>query len=76
MFYGKCSWFRLTYLMQPNNPLTDLNIRSVLVSYVYDRLNRWVFNLREPVQCWHNRANVVILPGSIKDSSCCIFNYL
>ncbi len=31
--------------MQPNNPLTDLNIRSVLVCYVYARLKRWVFNL-------------------------------
>ncbi len=28
-----------------NNPLMDLNIRSVLVCYVYARLNRWVFNL-------------------------------
>ncbi len=27
------------------NPLTDLNIRSVLVCYVYARLKRWVFNL-------------------------------
>ncbi len=26
-----------------------------------------MFN-REPVQCWHNRANVAILPGSTKDS--------
>ncbi len=31
--------------MQPNNPLTDLDIRSVLVCYVYARLKRWVFNL-------------------------------
>ncbi len=31
--------------MQPNNPLTDLNIRSVLVCEVYARLKRWVFNL-------------------------------
>ncbi len=31
--------------MQPNNPLTDLNNRSVLVCYVYARLKRWVFNL-------------------------------
>ncbi len=31
--------------MQPNNPLTDLNIRGVLVCYVYTRLKRWVFNL-------------------------------
>ncbi len=31
--------------MQPNNPLTDLNIRSVLVCYVYTSLKRWFFNL-------------------------------
>ncbi len=31
--------------MQPNNSVTDLNIRSVLVCYVYARLKRWVFNL-------------------------------
>ncbi len=32
-------------LINPNNPLTDLNNRSVLVCYVYARLNRCVFNL-------------------------------
>ncbi len=26
-------------------PLMDLNIKSVLVCYVYARLKRWVFNL-------------------------------
>ncbi len=31
--------------MKPNNPLTDLNIRSVLVCYVYARLKKLVFNL-------------------------------
>ncbi len=31
--------------MQANNPLMDLNIRRVLVCYVYARLKRWVFNL-------------------------------
>ncbi len=31
--------------MQPNNLLTDLYIRSVLVCYVYAMLKRWVFNL-------------------------------
>ncbi len=30
---------------EPNNPLTDLNNRSVVVCYVYARLKRWVFNL-------------------------------
>lgn len=31
--------------MQPNNPLTDLNIKSILVCYVYARLKRWVLKL-------------------------------
>ncbi len=31
--------------MQPNTPLKDLNIRSVLVWNVYARLKRLVFNL-------------------------------
>ncbi len=30
--------------MQPNNPLKDLNIKSVLVCYVYAKLKSWVFN--------------------------------
>ncbi len=33
--------------MQPNNSLTDLNNKSVLVYYVYARLKGWVFNEHE-----------------------------
>jgi len=34
-----------------------------------------MFN-REPMQCWQNRANMVILPGSGKNSCGCILDQL
>ncbi len=40
--------------MQPNNPLTDLNNRSVVVCYVYARLKRWVFNLDLKIKSPHH----------------------
>ncbi len=56
--------------MQPNNPLTDLNNRSVVVCYVYAMLKRWVFNLDLNWQSVSDRAVGLSLSSPVAQKKC------
>ncbi len=57
VLYGKCS--RFTYLMQPKNPLTDLNIRSVSVLSVRQVKEMGLCQFKSRLEC-------ICLPNSVK----------